>query len=304
MKGKDRYAGDAAWRQWFDVCCIDGCEEEHRKSLADEVASALGRAVESRKCQLSYERRYLLAYFDMHFKLGGSFDKPKPLKQYLLAKIPNARNGLRGVVLGSIMSGEVKTMSRKIKLVEDGTQTEWHTYPKDYIDKELAGRKVLIIGSSIDAEITENDSGGGAQEKSTGHDIDWLPVVEPNCGWTSVQPAETSIDIDKKWFYKNARELLGVLGSENRSENSVTLAAMVYARANKISPTRAVLQRILGVKQGGAAKKMHKMEEDVRRFCKNRDVRSDRAEFVKALLDVSTTVLARAGVLKELEEAR
>lgn len=304
MSVKDKYAGDAAWLQWFELCSLAKCDEQYRRPLMEQVSSALGRAVDSRRCELSYGRDYLLAYFDEHFKLGGSVERPKPLKEYLLAKVPEARNGLRGVVLGTILSGEVLTMSRNIKLVEDGTQTRWYTYPKNYKDKELRGKKVLLIAGSFDAEVSDSKSGGGVQEKSTLHDVNLIPVVDGKCEWTSVQAAKCDIDLDKRWFYKKANEFIELSKKENKSEKPVTSAAMVYARANKISPTRPIVQRILGVKQGGAAKKIHQMEDSLKRFCKRYDIRSEGIEFMRALLNVSTAILNKEGILKELEEAK
>ena len=35
----DIYAGDDAWREWFDVCFVDGCSAA--KALREQVASAM-----------------------------------------------------------------------------------------------------------------------------------------------------------------------------------------------------------------------------------------------------------------------
>lgn len=257
MSVEDKYVGDVAWRKWFEICCLDGCDE-YSLPLMDEVASAFGRAVVRRQCQEKYSREYLLAYFDHYFQLGGDIEKPKPLKQYLLARVPNARDGFKGIVLGSILSlhGHVGTMSRNLKTIED------------------VGDEPLIPT-----------------------DQDGIPIDIPG-------PVMNDPSIDKLWFYRKAEEFIKLLAEENKSEKIVTSAAMVYAMANKISPTRSIIQRILGVKQGGAFKKMHQMEESLRRFCKKKDIRPEAKEFVGVLLEVSAAVLKKEGVLKELEAAK
>ena len=37
----DRYAGDTAWTEWFEICSVAGCSPEHAAALRAEVESAL-----------------------------------------------------------------------------------------------------------------------------------------------------------------------------------------------------------------------------------------------------------------------
>ena len=298
MTRKDRYAGDVAWRQWFERCSLMKCDLEWRSLLADEVFSALKRALKVRECQQQYGRDYLLAYFDHYFKLGGSFESHKPLKQMLSAKVQSAKDGLRGVVLGSILSGEVRTMSRNMKMVEDGTLTRWYTDPQ-------SGKKVLKIASSLDAVISTGGDDGGTNEEITLLDINLTDDVDVKCKWTNIQGAVQDPDIDRQWFRKKAKEFLGLQANENMSGRSVALVAMIYARSHGISPTRLIVRQLLGgMSPSGADKKMHQMEDCLRKFCKKNDIRSERIEFMSALLEVATTSLEKAGVLKELEATK
>jgi hypothetical protein len=299
---EDIYAGDEAWQQWFNVCCLDKCAELYRSLLQKEVYSALRRGIRFRRCTLSYSREYLLSYFDEHFRLGGSFEKPKPLKQYLSAKIPMATNGLRGIVCGMIMAGEVKTMARNIKVVEDGAQVRWYTYPRNYPDKKLAGKKVLITAISLDVPLPGCNSGDdGADAQLTGNNIR-QPI---DSAWTLVPPAEDNIELDKKWFDKKAYEFIELCGMENKSRKRLISAAIIYMIAMKISSTNSVIKQLLEVKTpGGALIKVHKMEENIRKFCKKNDIRPGEIEFMNSLIAVSKKILKTENVFQKLEIAR
>ena len=36
----DRYAGDEAWQDWFDICSVGGCPAAHAAALRRQVESA------------------------------------------------------------------------------------------------------------------------------------------------------------------------------------------------------------------------------------------------------------------------
>ena len=42
-----RYAGDEAWTEWFDICSVSGCSEEHAAKLRAQVASAINAIVQT-----------------------------------------------------------------------------------------------------------------------------------------------------------------------------------------------------------------------------------------------------------------
>ena len=298
MSFNDRYAGDAAWRQWFEKCSLEKCEDAYRRPLIDEVISALTRAIKSRQCQMSYGKDYLVAYFDHHFKLGGSCEKPKPLKQLLLAKATTARNKLRGVVLGSILSGEVRTMSRNMKFVEDGTLTRWYTDPK-------SGTKVLQVARSFDAVIRQGNGDYENNEEITLHDINITSDIDTGCQWTTVQFVAQDPDVDNQWFRQKAKESVRLYANDDNGGKTLAVVAMIYARSHSISPTKPVIRRLLGgMSPAGAAKKIHQMEDYLRKFCKKNDIRSEGIEFAGALLEVATAILKKEGVLQELEEIK
>ena len=97
----ERYAGDAAWRDWFDRCAVVRCAAANGAALRREIASAMfARLV---KCGFPRELagdNDPVAFFDSYFLLKGSRDKPKPLKAYFAHRI-----AATGVKMASFVCG-------------------------------------------------------------------------------------------------------------------------------------------------------------------------------------------------------
>ena len=73
----DRYAGDEAWTEWFEICSVDLCRPEFAVRLREQVSSALysrlARAGISREDAGGEDP---VAFFDAYFKLKGSREIP------------------------------------------------------------------------------------------------------------------------------------------------------------------------------------------------------------------------------------
>ena len=108
----DRYAGDAAWSEWFEKCSVARCGPGAANALRAQVESAmlssLSRAGFSRDDVGNDDP---VAFFDSYFTLKGSRDSPKPLKAYFAYRISS--EGLRlvdfvcGTLFGSA-SGRIR----------------------------------------------------------------------------------------------------------------------------------------------------------------------------------------------------
>ena len=108
----DRYAGDDAWNEWFDICSVAGCRPEFAARLAEQVSSAmysqLSRAGLSREDAQGDDP---VAFFDSYFKLRGSRDAKKPLKSYFLHRIKDEGIDMVDFVCGTLFgsgSGRVR----------------------------------------------------------------------------------------------------------------------------------------------------------------------------------------------------
>ena len=101
--GQGGYAGDAAWREWFAICSVDGCSPANRAALRPEVESALyaqlGRFGLSREDAGGDDP---VAFFDSYFKLKGSREKGKPLKQYFAYRIRAEQLRMLDFVCGTL----------------------------------------------------------------------------------------------------------------------------------------------------------------------------------------------------------
>lgn len=108
----DRYAGDAAWTEWFEICSVAGCSSAAAAALRTEIESALfthlARAGFSRDAVGTEDP---VAFFDAYFKLKGSRDAPKPLKAYFAYRLATEGLRLRDFVCGTLFgtaSGRVR----------------------------------------------------------------------------------------------------------------------------------------------------------------------------------------------------
>jgi hypothetical protein len=90
----DKYAGDSAWEEWFEVCAVDRCMAKY--PLRRQVESAMyGRLFRYGFTGADAQGDDPVAVFDAYFKLKGSRDRQKPLKKYFEYRI--REEGLRMV---------------------------------------------------------------------------------------------------------------------------------------------------------------------------------------------------------------
>ena len=108
---QDRYAGDGAWRQWFEICSVAGCGEEDARRLRAQIVSAMMRRLAV--CGVSPEETQgedPVAFFDAFFQLRGSREGAKPLKLWFAHRIRAEGLAMRDFVCGTLfgaVSGRV-----------------------------------------------------------------------------------------------------------------------------------------------------------------------------------------------------
>ena len=133
FNGHGRYAGDAAWTEWFDICSVAGCSPASAAALRAEIASALF----TRLARAGFTREDVgaedpVAFFDAYFKLKGSREKPKPLKAYFAYRIAVEGIRLRDFVCGTLFgaaSGRVRDIVTDWIAVHKGWKTRTVTGP-------------------------------------------------------------------------------------------------------------------------------------------------------------------------------
>ncbi len=100
---EEKYAGDAAWREWFDICSVNGCPPASAEALRAQIASAMYARLT--KCGIGREETHdedPIVFFDAFFKLKGSRDKGKPLKLYFSYRIEAEGMRLADFVCGTL----------------------------------------------------------------------------------------------------------------------------------------------------------------------------------------------------------
>ncbi len=100
---EEKYAGDAAWREWFDICSVNGCQPASAEALRAQIASAMYARLA--KCGIGREETHdedPITFFDAFFKLKGSRDKGKPLKLYFAYRLQAEGMRLRDFVCGTL----------------------------------------------------------------------------------------------------------------------------------------------------------------------------------------------------------
>jgi len=113
MIGRDEaYAGDEAWREWFEVCSVAGCSEQSSAALRREVVSAM----RAQLTRYGVEAGELtnddpVAFFDAYFTLKGSRTAKKPLKAYFEYRLKVEKLKMSDFVCGTLFgarSGRVR----------------------------------------------------------------------------------------------------------------------------------------------------------------------------------------------------
>ena len=131
----DRYAGDEAWQDWFEICSVGGCPAVHGAALRRQVESAmystlLKRGVTREEAGADDP----VAVFDAYFKLKGSRETKKPLKSYFAYRIKVEGMRLADFVCGTLFgsgAGRVHAIKgwrpRKVKGPDGRRRIEWES---------------------------------------------------------------------------------------------------------------------------------------------------------------------------------
>ena len=109
---EDLYAGDDAWREWFDVCSVAGCSERSSAPLRREIVSAM-RAQLTRMGFGGQDVGFddPVAFFDSYFTLRGHRTAKKPLKAYLAYRMRVEKRKMSDFVCGTLFgtrSGRIR----------------------------------------------------------------------------------------------------------------------------------------------------------------------------------------------------
>lgn len=143
------YAGDRAWREWFDICSVSGCGPESSVALRSEIESAMF----ARLAKYGISREEIggddpIAAFDTYFKLKGSREKGKPLKSYFAYRIESEGMRMKDFVCGTLFGS---TSGRVHDIVADwiGCIKGWKSR---WLESEDGRRKVVWESAQSETE--------------------------------------------------------------------------------------------------------------------------------------------------------
>ncbi len=219
---EEKYAGDAAWREWFDICSVNGCPPASAEALRAQIASAMYARLA--KCGIGREETHdedPIAFFDAFFKLKGSCDKGKPLKLYFTYRIE--AEGMRlvdfvcGTLFGSI-SGRIHDIV-----------TEWIASIKGWKPRTLRdenGKRHLVWE-------------GAAKEETAAQE---LPDESDPTKFLDIDPMRAEVDA-----------ALETVSRKIKVEKS-KVALLLYAEAQDVPVTNPAVLEGLGVGKSRAYK--------------------------------------------------
>ena len=143
------YAGDRAWREWFDICSVSGCGPGSSAALRSEIESAMF----ARLAKYGISREEIggddpIAAFDAYFKLKGSREEGKPLKSYFAYRIESEGMRMKDFVCGTLFGS---TSGRVHDIVADwiGCIKGWKSR---WLESEDGRRKVVWESAQSETE--------------------------------------------------------------------------------------------------------------------------------------------------------
>ena len=135
----DIYAGDEAWREWFDACAVSRCGAAN----ADRLGAQIGAAMYSQLARFGIVRSDVgeddpVSVFDAYFMLKGSRDPGKPLKSYFAHRIKVEGLRLLDFVCGTLFGAR---SGRVHDIVVD-----WIASIKGWKPRSLRGSDGRLVG--------------------------------------------------------------------------------------------------------------------------------------------------------------
>jgi len=232
----NRYAGDAAWQEWFDICSVGGCSAEHAAALRRQVESGMYAGLARRGVtREDAGADDPVAVFDAYFTLKGSRDAKKPLKSYFAYRIKAEGLRLADFVCGTLFGSGA---GRVHDIVLD-----WIASIKGWRPRKVKGpngRRRIEWENAGPAEIAE-------LEPSAENDPAALLDIEP--------------------LRREMDDLLEKISLKIKTEKS-SVAALLYATAQDVPITDAAVLEGLGTGKSRAYAMREKAMTEFRKEAK------------------------------------
>ena len=222
FRWNDRYAGDAAWAEWFEICSVAGCSPESAAALRSEIESAMYAHL--RRHGLTREDAQgedPVAFFDAYFKLRGGRDVKKPLKSYYAYRLVTEGKTLQDFICGTLF-GSASGRIRDIVL-------DW----------------VAALKGWRARTVSREDGSRGLEWENAGFAETSAQSSEPQ---ESRDPAQF---VDEAPYRLAAESVIGRVAAKIKAEKT-SVALCLYVTAMDISVTEPVVLSALGLAKSRA----------------------------------------------------
>ena len=262
---QDLYAGDDAWREWFEVCFVDGCADAI--ALREQVASAMYAQL----ARFGFSRADVdgmdpVLHFDAYFMLTGSRSKPKPLKLYFKHRIELEDRPMDEFVCGTLFgSGS----GRVHDIVRDWIATAKGWKPRSVRDTD--GRRHLVWERAAEADDASETIGAAA----------WQPGAA----------------LDRAFLWALSHEMFSAVADEIKVEKR-NVALLCYATAHDIPVTTPEVLAALGVGKSRAYVLKETCMKKIAKFFSDKDIALNDRLVAQTLLAACESGLAPATLKK------
>ena len=262
---KDRYAGEAAWKEWFEICSVAGCRAETAEKLRTEVGNAmLAQLVRYGFAADDAGGDDPVAFFDGYFRLKGSREKSKPLKSYFAYRIAAEGLSMLNFVCGTLF-GSGSGRIHDIVLDWIATLKGWKPRSRRGAD----GRRHLEWENAGPEAVAQ------------------LEIAAEN------DPAST---LDADDYRGRAEKLLETISRKIKTEKA-KVALLLFATAQDVSITDAAVLEGLKTEKSRAYAIREKAMTALRRELKDFDGAGDPL-FVRMLLETCEAALPEGTLAK------
>ena len=263
---QDLYAGDDAWREWFDVCFVDGCATA--AALRAQIASAMyAQLARFGFVRADVEGADPVLHFDAYFMLTGSRSKPKPLKLYFRHRMEMEERPLDEFVCGTLFGS---SSGRIHDIVRDWLATAKGWKPRSVRDAD--GRRRVVWERAAEADDVRETSSA----------ISW-------------QPGDA---LDRAVLWALSHEMFSSVAAELKVEKR-SVALLCHVTAHDIPITTPEVLAALGVGKSRAYVLKETCMKNVAKFFADKGIALNDRLTAQTLLAACESALAPE-ILKKL----
>jgi len=251
----DRYAGDAAWSAWFDLCSVARCGADDAAPLSEQIRTAMfAQLARSGYPAAIVGDDDLVTFFDAYFMAAGTRDRDKPLKSYFRHRMVAERRPLREFVCGTLFSAR---FGRIHDIVRD-----WIASVKGWKPHSLVGPdgKRHVVWESAAAKDDVREAAGG-------------------------YAANPGARLDYGVLRRYVAEMLGAVAAKIKVERR-QVAFLLDATAKGLAISSPEVLAALGVRKSRANKIKEECMKQAARFFRDKEVDTSDLAFARAMITV------------------